>query len=137
MISFFKFVLMKFSLGKQEKLKSRKLIQQLFEEGSQLKTFPLKLLYLQTEHTSDFKVQAAFSVPKKNFKKAVSRNRIKRLMREVYRKEKPLFCMTLNKPHIFMFIFMGDKEPNYNLLETKMKQLFVQFQNKISTDEKI
>ena len=118
---------MKFTLGKQEKLKSRKLIQLLFEDGSQLKSFPLKLLFIQTKHTSNFLIQVAFSVPKRNFKKAVDRNRIKRLMREVYRKEKPIVYQSTQKPHVFMFIFMGTKEPNYILLEEKMKQLLHQF----------
>ncbi len=118
---------MKFSLGKEEKLKSRKLIQQLFEEGNQIKVFPLKLLYLQTDHTSKFPAQAAFSVPKKNFKLAVHRNRIKRLMREVYRKEKPSLYQSLNKPHIFMFIFMGTNEMSYSVLEEKMSLLVSKF----------
>lgn len=122
-----KFVIMKLSLGKSEKLKSRKLIQQLFEEGEQLKNFPLRLLFLQTEHTSDLPIQVAFSVPKRNFKKAVDRNRIKRLMREVYRKQKPNLYSSLNKPHIFMFIFMGKEEPDYHFLEQKMIKLLEKF----------
>lgn len=127
---------MKFTLGKQEKLKSKKLIQLLFVEGNQLKFFPLKLLYVQTEHTSSFPIQAAFSVPKRNFKKAVERNRIKRLMREVYRKEKPFVYQSTKKPHIFMFIFMGTKEPNYLLLEEKMKLLLHKFLENNHSDEK-
>ena len=118
---------MKFSLGKPEKLKSKKLIQQLFEEGKSIKVFPLKLLYLQTDHTSDFPAQVAFTVPKRNFKKAVKRNHLKRLMREVYRKEKPLLYESLNKPHVFMFIFMGNNEVDYKLLEDKMKFLLSKF----------
>lgn len=130
-----KFVSMKFSLGKPEKLKSRKLIQQLFLEGKQLKVFPLKLLYLQTEHTSSFPVQVAFSVPKKNFKNAVDRNKIKRQIREVYRKKKPSIFSALNKPHIFMFIFMGNKQVDYHQLDDKMHKILSQFLEKNSNYE--
>ena len=76
---------MRFTFGKPEKLKSRKLIGKLFEDGKSVKKFPVRLVYLQTNHTSDFPVQAGFSVPKRNFKRAVDRNRIKRLIRESFR----------------------------------------------------
>ena len=118
---------MKLSLQKHEKLKSKKLIQLLFTEGKQLKVFPVKLLYLKINTTKEVPVQVAFSVPKKNFKKAVSRNHLKRLMREVYRKEKPEVYKALKSPHIFMFIFMGNKTFEYKELEKKMKLLLASF----------
>ncbi len=126
---------MKFTLGKPEKLKSRKLIASLFSEGKQIKAFPIKLLYLQTNHTSNFPIQVAFSVPKRNFKKAVYRNRIKRLLREVYRKEKPALYSKVQKPYIFMIIFMGDKMPEYDQLEKAIKKLLNGFIEKIKQDE--
>ena len=76
------FVLMKFTLGKEERLKSRKLIGRLYTEGETIKKFPLRMVYLQTEHTSNYPAQVGVSVPKRLFKKAVDRNRIKRLLRE-------------------------------------------------------
>jgi ribonuclease P protein component len=79
------------TLGKKERLKSRKLIGRLFEEGTSIKNFPFRLVYLSTEITSVFSVKASFSVPKRNFKKAVDRNRIKRLIREAYRLEKKMY----------------------------------------------
>ena len=79
---------MKFTLGKKERLKSKKLIEKLYAEGKSIKVFPFRMVFLQVQHTSDFPFQVGFSVPKRNFKLAVSRNRIKRLMRETYRLQK-------------------------------------------------
>ena len=73
---------MKYTLGKQERLKSKKLIEKLYKEGSSVKAFPLRMVFLQTEHTSDYPAQIGVSVAKRNFKKAPDRNRLKRLMRE-------------------------------------------------------
>jgi ribonuclease P protein component len=98
---------MKFTLGKGERLKSRKLIGRLFLEGHSVKAYPFKLIYLKVEHTSDFPVQAGFSVPKRRFKKAVERNRIRRLIKEAYRLEKQLVYQGVDASFIFMITFIG------------------------------
>ena len=117
---------MSFTFGKQEKLKSRKLIGKLFEEGSSIKKFPIRFIYLQANHSSNSPVQASFSVPKRNFKKAVERNRIKRLLREAYRLEKDALC-TLEKPYIFMITFIGKKEPTYLEVQQKIQEILALF----------
>lgn len=114
---------MKFTLGKQERLKSRKLIERLYKEGNSVKAFPLRMMYLQTEHRSDFPAQAGFSVPKRNFKKAVSRNRIKRLLRETYRLQKVIVYDNLDKPYIFMISYIGNDEKSYQDIHSKMNKL--------------
>jgi len=118
---------MKFTFGKQEKLKSRKLIEKLFTKGNSVKKFPVRLVFLQTEHTSNFPVQAGFSVPKRNFKKAVDRNRIKRLLREAYRHQKQSLYEELEKPYIFMFTFIGKKEPTYVEAQQKIQEVLALF----------
>ncbi|MEQ6125070.1 ribonuclease P protein component [Pseudotenacibaculum sp. MALMAid0570] len=115
------------TFGKQEKLKSRKLIGKLFDEGRSIKKFPIRLVYLKTEHTSDFKVQAGFSVPKRNFKKAVHRNRIKRLLKEAYRLTKKEVYDELNQSYILMFTFIGKKEPSYKEVEQKIREILALF----------
>ncbi len=119
---------MQSTFKKEEKLKKKKLIGQLFARGRSLSAFPVKLIYLQTDHDSHYKIQAGVSVSKRNFKKAVDRNRIKRLLREVYRKNKYLiYEFEHTKKHIFMFIYVGKKEETYAVLEEKMKQLINKF----------
>ena len=88
---------MKHTLGKEERLKSKKLIEKLYAEGNSVKAFPLRMMYLKTQHTSDYPAQVGVSVPKRNFKLAVDRNRIKRLMRETYRLQKEIVYNENNK----------------------------------------
>lgn len=114
--------------NKEEKLKKKKLITQLFNDGKSLSVFPIKLVYLETEHDGPYKVHAGVSVAKRNFKKAVDRNHIKRLLREVYRKNKYLIYQSEHtKKHIIMFIYLGKKEMDYHLLEQKMITLLHKF----------
>lgn len=130
---------MRLTFGKEEKLKSRKLIQRLFEEGKSLKKFPVRLVFLQTNHTSSFPIQASFSVPKRNFKKAVDRNRIKRLMREAYRLQKNEIYKTLQEPYIFMITFIGTDEPTFSEVDQKIRKVLSLFIQEIKNqeDEKI
>ena len=124
---------MRQTFNKQERLKSRKLIQQLFAEGKSLNAFPLRLMYLPHDHESPFKIQAGVTVSKRNFKKAVQRNRIKRKVREAYRKNKEIvYASEDTKKHIFMFIYQGNTELEYRAIEDKMKELlrgFLSIQN--------
>ena len=121
---------MKFTLGKQERLKSRKLIGRLYEEGEIVKVYPFRMVYLQTEHTSKFPTQVGVSVPKRNFKRAVDRNRIKRLMRETYRLQKHLVYNAVDKPYVFMISYIAKDEWKYADLEQKMNKLLTLFLEK-------
>ncbi|NEW79383.1 MAG: ribonuclease P protein component [Gelidibacter sp.] len=125
---------MKFTLGKDEKLKSRKLIEHLFGEGKRVKSFPLQLIYLQISHDSEFPVKVGFSVPKRNVKLAVDRIRIKRMMREVYRLNKHLISENLQNKYIFMFIYTTKEELKYSDLEEVFKKVFVKFLSKMEED---
>src|SRR5690242_16493418 len=82
--------MMRFTFSKNERLSSQKEIDQLFKEGKSLNSPPLKLIWFKKEipDSSIPYVQVMFGVPKKNFSRAVDRNRIKRLMRESYRLSK-------------------------------------------------
>ena len=57
-------------------------------------------------------MQCAFSVSKRHFKKAVDRNRIKRLLRESYRKIKPTLYQNLSQPYMGMILFNGKEIPS-------------------------
>lgn len=118
-----KFVLMKHTLGKEERLKSKKLIESLYQKGSSVKVFPLRMIFLQTAHTSNFPAQVGVSVAKRNFKLAVDRNRIKRLMRESYRLQKGIVYNHLENPYVFMISYIGKAEVPYQELFLKMEKL--------------
>jgi len=126
---------MRFTLEKEEKLKSRKLIEQLFSEGDRVKSFPFHMVFLPVDFEKNASVQVGFSVPKRNIKLAVNRNRIKRLMREVYRKNKYLFSENLNQKYIFMVVYVARNELKYAELELAIKELAAKFQSKIKKDE--
>lgn len=117
---------MPFTFSKKEKLKSKKLIEQLFVQGKSVAAFPLRLVYLPIEQENAI-TQAGFSVPKKNFKLAVQRNRIKRQLREVYRLQKPLFFNNSTTSYAFMFLYLGKKEPSTKELQISMKKLLESF----------
>ena len=123
---------MQFGYNKYEKLKSRKLIKQLFEDGKAISVFPLRLIYLKTNHDGKYLLQTGVSVSKRNFKLAVDRNRIKRMMREVYRLNKAKFYNSISEKYIFMFIYLGKKEMDYHKLDKKMNELIDSFLNKNS-----
>ncbi len=122
---------MRYTFRNEEKLKKKNLIKELFASGKSVSLFPLKMIYLQYDHDSPYNIQAGVSVSKRNFKRAVDRNRIKRLMRESYRKNKYLIYNNEDtKKHIMMFIYQGKKEVAYELMEEKMNQLIEKFLQK-------
>jgi len=121
---------MRYTFKKEEKLKSKKLIEQLFEKGSSLSEFPLRMVYLKVDHRSNYTVQASFSASKRKFKKAVDRNRIKRLMRESYRLNKHILYQNIADKHIIMFTYIDEKEHKYVDIEEKMIHLLKKFVKK-------
>ncbi len=129
---------MKFTLGKLERLKSKKLIEKLYKDGISIKSYPLRIVYLQTEHTSSFPAQVGVSVSKRNFKHAVDRNRIKRLLRESYRKQKHTVYNAVEKPYVYMISYLAKEEVPYTEIDTKMESLLAKFIQKIEkeNDEK-
>lgn len=66
-------------------------------EGSEFFVFPFRVIWMPVTEALPFPAQIAFAVPKRNFKSAVKRNRIKRLMREAYRRNKSAFYPELEK----------------------------------------
>lgn len=123
---------MKLSFPKKEKLKNKQLFEKLFSEGKSVSSYPIKLVYLKTELPFDVSIQAGVSVPKKNFKSAVKRNRIKRLIRESYRLNKALVFNNSEGTFAFLFLYLGKDIPQYNQVETHMKLVLEKFNKKIN-----
>ncbi|MFV9551825.1 ribonuclease P protein component [Algibacter sp. PT7-4] len=123
---------MTFTYSKKEKLKSKKLIDQLFTEGKAVSAYPLRLVYLKAHFNDSVIAKTGVSVSKRNFKTAVDRNNIKRLIRESYRLNKAKFFNNLSTQHAFMILYIGKDKPTFTQIENKMNILFEKFSNKIS-----
>lgn len=117
---------MSYTFGKSEKLKSRKVIEQLFGEGKSITRFPLKLYYLPLSG-QESKLRTAVSVPKKNFKKAVDRNRVKRLLREAFRHNKDLIFNNIEGNYAFLILYLGKEMPQYGEIDSSLKDVFGRF----------
>ncbi len=100
----------RFGFGRKEKLKSRKQIDSLFLNGKNFSVFPLRVTY-QFERSEETLAQVGVTAAKKHFKRAVDRNRIKRLIREAYRLQKNDFNEALiqNRQKCFLFFIYTDK----------------------------
>ena len=108
---------------KEERLFSKKVIDKLFADGKSIFVFPLKIVYLETSLSSGSKVQAAFTVPKRNFKKAVQRNLIRRRIREAYRLNKTTFYRELGEKQVALFfIYTGKTTADYLVIDTAIKK---------------
>lgn len=127
------------TLGKSERLKSRKQIDALFSGGKSFSLFPFRVMYalLPVSEGNPSSIQAGFSVSTRYFKKAVHRNRVKRLLRETYRLQKKPLQEALNKSglqlHVF-FLYVNGTLPQYDALHEKMKAAIHRLM-KISTHE--
>lgn len=115
-----------FTLGKDERLKHRSLVEKLFREGKAIKDYPLLLLVAVMELPNARPVQAAFSVSKRNVRKAYRRTAIKRLLREAWRTNKnPVYqkAQEGGKQLAIAFLYVGKELPDYALVESKILAL--------------
>lgn len=120
----------KLTYSKKEKLCSRKVITELFENGNVFYSESFRVLWLKSDDIIPSPALSAISVGKKSFAKAVDRNRIKRLIREAWRLNKNYLYNELEKLNIqivIMIIYTGDKVPDYNELEEQMRNLIRKF----------
>jgi ribonuclease P protein component len=102
------------SFSKEERLKSLKTISRLFKEGQSYMAYPFRVVWLPVEEAcqTDFPAQICISVPKRTFKTAVARNRLKRQTKEAYRLQKELLYQILNadKQHVAIMLMYVAKE---------------------------
>lgn len=113
---------MKYSFPYNEHLKSRKAISLLFAKGKTINIFPVRTLW-SVSHEQDFYAKCTFSVSSKKFKRAVDRNKIKRLMRESYRLNKHIITGHLVENNVkisLIFIYTGNSMPCFSEIEEKI-----------------
>lgn len=116
-------MLKQFSYGRDQKLKGTKLTEQLFSEGKSFTVFPIKVFYLPVTEVVDFSVKAGVGATARNFKKAVDRNHVKRLLREAFRTEKTILAdyVKANQKAVAVFFLYIDKVlPENAVIQSKM-----------------
>ncbi len=123
-----------FTLHKEERLCSQKLIEELFTSGESFLSYPLKVVFLKTELPQTYPVLSSFTVSKRNFKRAVKRNLLKRRIREAYRLNKPAFYQEIvaKQLHLaIMFVYIGKDIVEYQAIEKGMISAFKKLLTKI------
>jgi ribonuclease P protein component len=116
-----------YSFSKAERLHSKKLIKELFEKGSSFFLYPYKILILEVPKADEQQpeAQVMFTVSKRSFKKAVDRNRIKRLLREVYRLQKPkLPTHGQDVQFLIAILYIAKQEHPITFLQEKFIEAF-------------
>ena len=119
-----------YTFTKEERLCNKKLIDQLYHNGSSFLCYPFKVSWLINLDTQPFPAQVLFSVSKKRYKKAVDRNLIKRRIREAYRLHKQQYLYSLlsgaDKRIVFSIGFIGKEIAPYDFIEKKIIKLLNQ-----------
>jgi len=130
-----------FSFHKDERLKSRKTIGKIFQEGQSFIAYPLRIAWVIREDTTpdDPPIQFTQSVPKRRFAKAAHRNRIRRRIREAYRLNKHLLNNALANQETpkfaLMVIYIGKEELPYGPILKASKKWIKTFLKKVKTEE--
>ena len=134
-----------FTLGKNERLKKREYIEELFTSGESFSLFPLRVYYFvrhdteTTDHrprTTEAVLQFGAGVSKKHFKKAVDRNRIKRWIKEAYRTQnKELGAVMLAKKEFCLklfILFVGKEMPDFDSVNQKVNEVLNRLEKKLA-----
>lgn len=135
----------RYTLCKDERLHHQKRIDLLFQEGKSFIAYPLRVVYIAKE-TKDPnsepklcpEISILVSVSKKKFKRAVKRNRVKRLIREAYRLNKynvnnelPASCNSID----IAFIYLKDELPQYTEIEKAIIKTFSILADKLKPNQ--
>jgi ribonuclease P protein component len=122
---------------KEERLKSGKVIRQLFSAGDSFLVHPLKVNWLIRSEEGRYPARVLISVSRKNFRKASERNHLKRLIREAYRKNKYIlheFLMEKRLQCDFSLVFIGKEALAYSTLEEKIIKLLERLTREIENN---
>lgn len=124
-----------FTYQKKDKLKSRKQTQDLFAKGQSINAFPIKLIYtIEEVPEADTCLQVGVAAPSRTFRKAVQRNRVKRLLREGYRLERPAFMHVAaiqNKRINIFFLYIDAIVLSQEQIQAKIKMALTKLQEKL------
>ncbi len=114
----------RFTFKKEERLCSKKLIDKIFEGKKVIHLFPFSIYYMSCELDIPYPAQVLFSVSKKNFKKAVDLNHLKRYCRESYRKQKHFLyeqLLSKDKKALLVFVYNHKEKMDAATIYSKMQ----------------
>jgi ribonuclease P protein component len=94
-----------FSFSKKERLKNKIEIESLFSEGNRFFEYPFNVIW-KLDSNSDYTLKMAVSVPKKKIPNATDRNKIKRLVREAFRKNKTIIQQPLEAKNVKLHLML-------------------------------
>ncbi|MDR1004520.1 MAG: ribonuclease P protein component [Prevotellaceae bacterium] len=125
-----------YTLRKAERLYRRNVIDRLFAGGAHsFVVYPLRIVYVDVE-TLEAPVSILISVSKRRFKRAVKRNRMKRRIREAYRKQKTALVQSAEEQHRHLavaFIYLTDKLVDSAAIEASMKTALTRIREQIGS----
>ena len=125
----------RYTFKKNERLTHKPTIDKLFQsKGNRIVAKPLSLVFRETELRGDSPSQLLISVPKKKFRRAVHRNRIKRLIRESYRMQKHRLYEVLgdSKQLALGIVFISTEIPTYKSVNRAVKKLIDDLSTRVS-----
>jgi ribonuclease P protein component len=112
---------------KSERLCSRILMERLFQgENRSVSAYPIRAIFLPVESSVQEGVSVLVSVPKRRFHDAVDRNRVKRQIREAYRKHKHALVAQMRESDrglLMAFVYVSDKKESTDYIEKRMMRL--------------
>lgn len=131
--------MLSYTFSTSERLKSRKIISTLFQKdkAQSFGSYPIRIIWVEQKNSeSSNSLQAAFTVPKKNFRRANVRNTIRRRLREAYRLHKHLIYESLNddssSQFALMWLYTGKEEAPYEQIEKAMISAIKRFIREIN-----
>lgn len=120
--------------SKEERLCGKKQVDFLFEKGERLNLGNFDIVWVYKDNPSSLPAQVLISIPKKKISKATSRNKLKRFIKEAYRKQKNLLYEKLanqNKQIQFAIIYQNSKILTYKTIEVEINSVLNRLANKL------